>query len=337
MTTTNSNEVDHTTNMLKDKHVEYIINLDKKEKSFEYWVTEHLRMNGLYWGLTALNLMNSIDKMNKQELIDWLLSCQKPNGGFGGNTHHDDHLLSTLSAIQILVQFDSLDKLDIDSVVNYIVKLQQEDGSFIGDQYGEVDTRFSFVAILALSLLGHLDKINQDKAVEFINKCKNFDGGYGSIPGAESHAGQIYTCVGALAILNRLDTIDIDNLGWWLCERQLPNGGLNGRPEKSSDVCYSWWVVSSLSTIDRLDWIDNDKLKTYILKCQDNETGGVADKPGDMPDVFHTFFGIAGLSLMGYFDLEHIDPVYALPTKLLDKLNINLPWNKKSKSFAANK
>ena len=32
-----------------------------------------------------------------------------------------------------------------------------------------------------------------------------------------------------------------------------------------------------------------------------------------MADVFHTFFGIAGLSLMGRCNLEAIDPVYALP------------------------
>eukprot|EP01132_Coremiostelium_polycephalum_P006209 gene6209-7731_t len=327
--TTTTTTLDHSVNLLNDKHVEYIINLDKKKENFEYWVTEHLRMNGMYWGLTGLNLLKSIDKMDKNEIVEWLLSCQKPNGGFSGNQSHDDHLLSTLSAIQILIQLDSLDKINIDIVANYIAQLQQEDGSFFGDKWGEVDTRFSYAAVLALSLIGKLDMINQEKAAQFLHKCRNFDQGYGCIPGAESHAGQTFTCVGALAILNRLNEIpDIDELGWWLCERQLPNGGLNGRPEKSSDVCYSWWVLSALSTIDRLHWIDNNKLKNYILLCQDNETGGIADKPGDLPDVFHTFFGLCGISLMGYFDLDHIDPVYALPTKTLEKLNISLPWNK---------
>ncbi|EGC35627.1 hypothetical protein DICPUDRAFT_152036 [Dictyostelium purpureum] len=328
--TTTTNEIDHTTTFLKDKHINYITNLDVKKDTFEYWVTEHIRMNGMYWGLTSLNLLGALEKMDKEEIIQWILSCQKPNGGFSGNTLHDDHLLSTLSAIQILVQLDSLDRIDINPVIEYIVKLQQEDGSFFGDQWGEIDTRFSYVAILTLSLLGALDRINVNKAVEFIDRCKNFDGGFGSIPGAESHAGQIFTCVSALALVNRLDLVDIDKLGWWLCERQLPNGGLNGRPEKSSDVCYSWWVISSLCTIDRLNWINTEKLKNYILKCQDNETGGVADKPGDIPDVFHTYFGISGFSLMGQFtdQVETIDPVYALPIKTIKKLGLKAPWNK---------
>ena len=37
--------------------------------------------------------------------------------------------------------------------------------------------------------------------------------------------------------------------------------------------------------------------------------GGLADRPGDMVDVFHTFFGLAGLSLLGHVGLEPIDPV----------------------------
>ena len=41
---------------------------------------------------------------------------------------------------------------------------------------------------------------------------------------------------------------------------------------------------------------------------QDPERGGIADRPNDMPDVFHTVFGIAGLSLLGYPGLREVDP-----------------------------
>ena len=39
-----------------------------------------------------------------------------------------------------------------------------------------------------------------------------------------------------------------------------------------------------------------------------------------MADVFHTFFGIAGLSLMGFPGLEPIDPIFALPIKVVQQL-----------------
>mgnify|MGYP001481301401 CR=1 FL=1 len=161
----------------------------------------------------------------------------------------------------------------------------------------------------------------------YVKQCENLDGGFGVRPGAESHSGQVLTCVGALAIAGRLDLIDKDRLGAWLSERQRENGGLNGRPEKAEDVCYSWWVAASLAMIGRLHWIDRAKLTTFILRCQvsslfslsrsvmsdslgqDPERGGLADRPGDMVDVFHTHFGIAGLSLLGYPGLQEIDPV----------------------------
>lgn len=87
-------------------------------------------------------------------------------------------------------------------------------------------------------------------------------------------------------------------------------------------MCYSWWVLSSLSILRHADWIDGVALGSFILECQDPVKGGVSDRPGMLTDVFHTYFGIAGLSLLGYPDLNQIDPVYALPTRIVEKLNL---------------
>jgi len=182
-------------------------------------------------------------------------------------------------------------------------------GTFTGDEFGECDTRFLYGALNALSLLKLLHLVDVDLAVDYIISCANFDGGYGVSPGAESHSGQIFTCLAALSIAGRLDTVDGDKLGRWLSERQVDAGGLNGRPEKLEDVCYSWWVASSLTIIERLHWVDGGKLAEFILRCQDSEEGGLADRPGDMVDVFHTHFGVAGLSLLGWEGLEEVDAV----------------------------
>lgn len=53
---------------------------------------------------------------------------------------------------------------------------------------------------------------------------------------------------------------------------------------------------------------------------QDEARGGISDRPEDMADVFHTFFGIAGLSLMQQCNLEPIDPVYALPRSVVQDI-----------------
>lgn len=63
-------------------------------------------------------------------------------------------------------------------------------------------------------------------------------------------------------------------------------------------VCYSFWVLSSLSILNKIPWIDEEKLTEFILSAQDLEDGGIADRPGDMADVFHTLFGVAGKRLI---------------------------------------
>ncbi|KAH6648617.1 type-2 proteins geranylgeranyltransferase subunit beta [Truncatella angustata] len=307
-------------------HVKYIQSLDSKKDEYEYWLTEHLRMNGLYWGLTALHLLRHPDALPRDATIDFVLSCQHDNGGFGAAPSHDAHMLSTVSAVQILALVDGLDELDKRgkgraTTGKFMADLQnKETGTFAGDEWGEEDTRFLYGALNALSLLGLKHLVDIDKAVNHIIACSNFDGGYGLTPGAESHSGQIFTCLAALTIAGRLDTVEVDKLGRWLSERQKPNGGLNGRPEKDEDVCYSWWVLSSLAMIGKTHWIDRDALIKFILRCQDTELGGFSDRPGNMVDVWHTLFGLTGLSLLGYPGLDTVDPVYCLPKSTVERV-----------------
>ncbi|MFS7915158.1 putative protein geranylgeranyltransferase type II [Helianthus anomalus] len=335
-----------------EKHAKYILTVEKKKDSIESILMEHLRINGAYWGLTTLDILDKLAAVDQETIISWVMSCQHESGGFGGNEGHDPHLLYTLSAIQILALFNKIDTLDIEKVTNYITALQNEDGSFSGDKWGEIDTRFSYVAICSLALLKQLDKINVEKAVSYIISCKNLDGGFGCTEvykktgfrtetGKKTETGFFLTGffltgffnrrflyrllfltskTGALAITGSLHYVDKDLLGWWLCERQVKSGGLNGRPEKLPDVCYSWWVLSSLIIIDRVHWIDKEKLVKFILDCQDKENGGISDRPDDAVDVFHTYFGVAGLSLLEYPGLKVIDPAYALPVDVINRI-----------------
>jgi geranylgeranyl transferase type-2 subunit beta len=335
------------------KHVHYIATLPTKldsPSSYEGAQVEHLKMSGIYWCLTALSILkssNQVDELlgvlngnstspDRPSLIDWVMLCWDERvGGFGGNIGHDAHLLYTLSAVQILAVSDKLELVDSQRVVNFVQSLQQPDGSFAGDSWGEIDTRFTYCALSTLSLLGKLGAVDIDKAADYILRCRNLDGGFGCVIGAESHAGQVFCCIGALSICRKLNALGCDGielLSWWLAERQCDSGGLNGRPEKQADVCYSWWILSALSILGKMDWISKKRLGSFILKCQDDVDGGIADRPDDMADVFHTFFGIAGLSLLGYLhantvddkypSYRRIDPVYALPTDVVQRLGL---------------
>ncbi|XP_053455535.1 geranylgeranyl transferase type-2 subunit beta-like isoform X2 [Nycticebus coucang] len=266
--------------LLLEKHADYIASYGSKKDDYEYCMSEYLRMSGIYGGLTVMDLMGQLHRMNREEILTFIKSCQHECGGISASIGHNPHLLYTLSAVQILTVYDSVNVIDVNKVVEYVQSLQKEDGSFAGDIWGEIDTRFSFCAVATLALLGKLDAINVEKAIEFVLSCMNFDGGFGCRPGSESHAGQIYY------------------------------------------VCYSWWVLASLKIIGRLHWIDREKLHSFILACQDEETGGFADRPGDMVDPFHTLFGIAGLSLLGEEQIKPVSPVFCMPEEVLRRVNV---------------
>lgn len=58
-------------------------------------------MSGVYWCLTAMDLMKNLDRMNKNEILTFIKDCQHENGGFGASIGHDPHLLHTLCAVQV--------------------------------------------------------------------------------------------------------------------------------------------------------------------------------------------------------------------------------------------
>jgi len=81
--------------------------------------------------------MGHKDALDRDEMIEFVMSCWDDEAGaihdrpftivsawclssagaFGAHPDHDAHLLSTLSAIQILITHDALDRLDIPRVV----------------------------------------------------------------------------------------------------------------------------------------------------------------------------------------------------------------------------
>ena len=132
-------------------------------------------------------------------------------------------------------------------------------------------------------------------------------------------------CVGAFQLAAHPDLFPPprqERAAWWLAERQTATGGLNGRPEKLPDVCYSWWCLSTLTMLRRPHWIDQGRLSAFIIRCQDVQRGGISDREDDAVDVYHTFFGLAGLSLMVFPGLGGVDALHALPTETVARMGL---------------
>ena len=94
-----------TSDLLVPLHVKYIQSLgevracshtnphrltsSQSKDDLMYHLTAHLRMNAIYWGLTALCIMGHQDALDREEMIEFVMSCWDDKAGgspanFGG-------------------------------------------------------------------------------------------------------------------------------------------------------------------------------------------------------------------------------------------------------------
>jgi len=283
-----------------DLHVKYIQSLASRidsPSSYEGAVTEHLRMSGIYWSLTALSLLvspeevdslmnfTSLPKLDSKQypesetqstepkstkksttILDFVFECyDEISGGFGGNKHQDGHMLYTLSAIQILALADCLSDPRFISirprVILFIQNLQQDDGSFAGDEWGEVDTRFSYCALSALSIINQLEKNDGNDAA-----------------------------------------IDVEKAAQYIAHCQNFDGGFGCHPGAESHAGQIFCCVGALSIARRLDLLKDPELLCWWLSERQCDSGGLNGRPEKQADVCYSWWILSSLCILGRVD-----------------------------------
>lgn len=334
-----------------EKHVEYIKET-LNSRDILYYLTEQDRLATIFWALNSLKILKDpYFHEIKRSLLDYLLLCEKEDGGFGPNSNYSATILSTFNALQIFYILGIPYKNS--KTVDFILKLQNVSGAFTFDKYGDIDTRLDCCAILSLKLLSIMEKypfpdknsgeriseilfekfsVNFDKnelnlpidksfldridfkmniTLNHLLSCYNSDGGFGQIKGSESHGAQVFCVISCLKILGFLEIVDREQIIGFLVNRQLSNGGLCGRVDKKEDVCYSFWDLSALMMLEDEELIDYSKLRDFILSCE-GENGGFSDRPGNEVDLYHLMYSLASLSLLGNENLDKINPCFCL-------------------------
>lgn len=99
------------------KHAE-VLRIVQEQDGFLFYATEHFRLSGVYWGLSALRLLNKDHMLDKDAIIEWVLDCRHKDGGFGGSPRQDPHMLYTLSAVQVLAIYGRLDLVDAEATTS---------------------------------------------------------------------------------------------------------------------------------------------------------------------------------------------------------------------------
>lgn len=296
-------------NLLKNKHARFLqAGLSQLPPMFKAldasqpWI--------LYWSLNALNLLG-IDPPEdiKKQATRKILGLQHKDGGIGGGLGQIGHAASTYAgilALAILGDEGSFNKIDREKIYKWLLTLKQKDGSFIMHVGGETDTRAVYCLLVVASLLDIITPELIEGTAEWLSKCQTFEGGFGGVPFDEAHGGYTFCAAAALLLLGKdifLKHANLEKLVDWAVTKQMSlEGGFAGRSNKLVDGCYSFWVGGLLPIFDILveeEVASRSSLQNYILGCcQNDEMGGLRDKPGKNPDFYHSNYVLLGLSVV---------------------------------------
>ena len=84
--------------------------------------------------------------------------------------------------------------------------------------------------------------------------------------------------------------------------------GMNGRTNKVADTCYAFWAGASLHILAQPTLYDHSGVRKYLLeKTQHPVLGGFGKFPGDLPDLYHSYLGLAALSLAGGSEVKELN------------------------------
>ena len=274
----------------------------------------------IYWSLQSLSaLLYPIPLPLAHRCAAFLALCQHPTGGYGGGPGQYPHLAPTYAAINALTILSGVDgmgaaaltQVDRQALYRFLLRMKQSDGSFSVCDDGECDTRGLYTAISVASLCGLLTADVVDGVVGYLQRCQTFEGGMGGQPGNEAHGGYTFCSLAALMMLNRAREVRLEGprgVRQWAARRQMRReGGFCGRTNKLVDGCYSFWVGALLPLLDLLlaptshsitvgSGYDELAMQRYILLAGQTVTGGLRDKPGKGPDLYHTCYCLSGLS-----------------------------------------
>mmetsp|Transcript_11716 Transcript_11716/g.17751 ORF Transcript_11716/g.17751 Transcript_11716/m.17751 type:complete len:361 (-) Transcript_11716:82-1164(-) len=211
------------------------------------------------------------------------------------------HIAMTYTAIVALVALgDDLSGINKASIIAGLKELQDPSGAFRSTYSPcECDMRFLYCACAISAILGDWSGVNVDRAVNYVRSCVTYEGGVGLVPGAEAHGGSTYCALASLQLMGRLDALssmEKDTMLRWCLRRQ--DSGFSGRTNKTNDTCYSFWIGASIHILGGFPLTDVLSTRGFVAgKCHSVATGGFGKTPAAPPDILHSFYSLAWLSL----------------------------------------
>ena len=258
--------------------------------------------------LCAIGTPEALAVTHREALYRWALTLKDPSSG--GFRMHRDGEVDTRATYTILCVADLLNIMTPELTAGaegFLLACQTFEGGFGGEPGNEAHGGYNFCAMAGLFLLGSesFEKMNLD-AVEhwLVKRQMRLEGGFQGRTNKLVDSCYSFWQGGALAILQ-------------LYHRQSRDKGEAESPAESSvfkSDCESAGQTKAEGDEDVIEiemasrimqptdlsgeLVFNQKaLQTYVLRCAQQTSGGMRDKPGKHRDYYHSCYSLSGLSI----------------------------------------
>ncbi|KAI5481771.1 protein farnesyltransferase subunit beta [Pseudohyphozyma bogoriensis] len=264
----------------KNAHINYLMGMLLRPLAPGYTALDASRPWLIYWSLHSIALIGGeLDPAGRMRAVETLMSCQNPDGGFGGGPGQRSHLAPSYAAIMALAtagEEEGFKRINRKGMYKFLLSLKQPDGSFIMHDGGEVDVRGCYCALTIATVLNILTPTLASTTPSFIASCQTYEGGLSASSHpfdaadalnpclGEAHGGYAFCAVASWSLLRPFSDpsspafvapsastvktakkeLDLDSLTRWATGMQampIEGGGFRGRTNKLVDGCYGWW------------------------------------------------------------------------------------------------
>ncbi|CAK3841731.1 related to geranylgeranyltransferase Type I, beta subunit [Lecanosticta acicola] len=321
-----------------------------------------------YFALSALTILgDDLQRVKRRETLDWLRDMQRPDGSFG-ETLVDGHIeggrdprfgycatgaryiLRGLQEGPISIDGALVEDINVDALMRCIQASETYDGGIADESFHEPHAGYTFCSLGCASFVDRVKMLglpNQcssrvpsdpeltmrwlvSRQTDWLDPDAELDGYQSGDAGDDLQTlkaddedsrkvstTQLHQSPDKTTLLGPL-TLD------------PPEAGMNGRPNKTADTCYAWWVGASLAMLGQPDLFCKARLRRYLLvSTQHAALGGFGKFPGDLPDLYHSYLGLASLGLIAHDDVKEVDATMCMSKEASGRLSaIWKRWNK---------
>jgi protein farnesyltransferase subunit beta len=264
--------------------------------------------------LVVIGTTEALGAVQPAEVRRFVVSLKRDDGGFAISPNGEKDVRSLYSAIACASMAGVLDEDLIAGVGDYVRSLISFDGGIGGEPGTEAHGGNTYCGVAAAALAAGTASYWEAEDMKPLSTpplprkgAVNAGDTNGSTePGHSSNSEISPTDALISRFLGREVT---DHLVDWAAMRQCRvEGGFCGRTNKLVDSCYSFWVGALFPILGAPRAFNADALQRYILVCcQDEDRGGLRDKPGVKRDYHHTCYALSGLSVAQHYGGATID------------------------------